>query len=45
MELYRRLVETAPDGILIVEDDRVMFANPAAVALAGATRPEDLLGN
>ena len=44
MDLYRRLVESAPDGILILEDDRVVFANPAAVSMAGGTRAEDLLG-
>ena len=43
MDLYRRLVESAPDAILVVDDGRILFANPAAVALAG--RPsEDLLG-
>jgi len=44
MELYRRLVESAPDGILIVEGDRVVFANAAAIALAGSTRAEELVG-
>jgi len=44
MELYRRLIESAPDGVLILEDDRVAFANAAAIALAGGTRVEDLLG-
>jgi PAS domain S-box-containing protein len=44
MELYRRLVESAPDGILIIEGDRVVFANASAIALAGSTRAEELVG-
>ena len=44
MERYRRLVDSLPDGILIVEDELIVFANPAAVALLGADRPEALLG-
>ena len=44
MDVYRRLVESAPDAILVIEDDRIVFANPAALALTGRTRTEDLLG-
>jgi PAS domain S-box-containing protein len=33
MELYRRLVETSPDGILLLEQDRIAFANPSALTL------------
>ena len=44
MERYRRLVESAPDGILIVEDERIAFVNPAAVGLFGANGPDQLLG-
>src|SRR5258705_11877845 len=44
MERYRRLVESAPDGILIVEDARITFVNAAAVDLFGASGPEQLLG-
>lgn len=35
MERYRRLVESSPDGILVVEDERITFVNPAAVRLFG----------
>jgi PAS domain S-box-containing protein len=35
MDVYRRLVESAPDAILVVEDHRIVFANPAAVSLFG----------
>ena len=41
MDVYRRLVEAAPDAILIVQDHRIVFANPAAVALCGTG---DLIG-
>ena len=44
MERYRRLVESSPDGILIVEDERITFVNPAAVGLFGANGPDQLLG-
>jgi len=39
---YRRLVELSPDGIFIVQDDRLVLVNPAALRLVGATRPEQL---
>ncbi len=41
---YRRLVEFSPDGILISQDNRLVFLNPAAVRLFGASTPADLLG-
>ena len=41
MDVYRRLVESAPDAILVVEDHRIVFANPRAVALLGTN---DLVG-
>ena len=44
MDVYRRLVESAPDGILVVEDDRIVFANPAALSLVGKTGIDDLVG-
>jgi PAS domain S-box-containing protein len=44
MERYRRLVEWSPDGILILEDARIAFANAAAVDLFGVAGPEHLLG-
>ena len=44
MERYRRLVESSPDGILIVEDERIAFVNPAAVDLFGANGPDELSG-
>ena len=44
MERHRRLVESSPDGILIVEDERVTFVNPAAVHLFGVNDANQLLG-
>ena len=41
MDVYRRLVESAPDAILVVEDHRIVFANPAAVCLWGT---DNLIG-
>lgn len=42
--LYRRLVELSPDGILISRGNRIVFLNPAAVRLFGASTPEQILG-
>ena len=41
---YRRLVELSPDGILISQDNRLVFLNPAALRLFGASSPEQVLG-
>ena len=43
-ERYRRLVETSPDAISVVENGRVRYANPAALALVGAREPGEMLG-
>jgi two-component system sensor histidine kinase UhpB len=40
---YRRLVELSPYGIFIVQDDRLVFVNPAALRLVGATHSQQLL--
>jgi PAS domain S-box-containing protein len=41
---YRRLVESSPDGIFISQDNRIVFLNPAAVRLFGASTAEEILG-
>ncbi len=41
---YRRLVDSSPDGILIVRDFRIEFVNPAAVRLFGASDSAQILG-
>ena len=43
-EQYRRLVESSPDGIFITRDARIVFVNPAAVRIFGASSPGQVLG-
>jgi PAS domain S-box-containing protein len=43
-ERYRRLVDLSPDGILIHVQDRIVFANPAALRFLGARESETLVG-
>ena len=40
----RRLIDQTPDGIVISENDRIVFANPAAARLCGTSSENDLLG-
>jgi PAS domain S-box-containing protein len=44
MEPYRRLVETSPDGILIVDKERIALINPSGVELLGAANRDELAG-
>ncbi len=41
---YRLLVQTSPYAILVSQQGRVVFANPAAAALLGVATPADLTG-
>jgi len=43
-ERYHRLVELAPDGILIHYGECIVMANAAAARLAGAAHPDELVG-
>ena len=43
-ERYRRLVELSPDGIGIMEDERLTYVNPAGASIFGAADPSELLG-
>ena len=43
-ERYRRIVDRSPDGILVIRETRVAFANPAAVHMLGASSADDLVG-
>jgi len=43
-ERYRRLVEGAPDAILVYRDGRVTIVNQAAVRLCGAGSRDELIG-
>lgn len=42
---FRGLVEVSPAAILIHQDDKIVFANSAAVALFGASDREQLIGD
>jgi PAS domain S-box-containing protein len=41
---YRSLVELAPDAVMILEEGRIAYCNPAGLSLLGAPSPEALLG-
>ena len=41
---YRLLVDHSPDGILVICENQIVFANPAIVRLLGADEPGQLLG-
>ncbi len=43
-ERYQTLVDMMPDSIIVHAKGQVKFANPAAMKLMGAVRPEDILG-
>ena len=43
-ERYRSLVEVSPDAVFINRGDQIVFANPAALHLFGATGAEQVLG-
>jgi PAS domain S-box-containing protein len=43
-ELYRRVVEESRDGIVILSDGRVVFANDAMCHMHGVGLPESLVG-
>ncbi|HEU4837277.1 MAG TPA: PAS domain S-box protein [Pyrinomonadaceae bacterium] len=43
-ERYRRLVELSPDAIVVHQEGKFTYLNPAAVNLWGATTADDLTG-
>ena len=43
-DLFRRLVEHSPDGVLVSSQDRIEFANPTALRLCAMETPDWLLG-
>lgn len=43
-ERYRSLIEFLPDAVLVSDADTIVFVNPAAAQLFGASRPEELVG-
>jgi PAS domain S-box-containing protein len=43
-EQYRQMVELSPEAIAIHSEDRIVYANPAAVKMMGARSAADLIG-
>lgn len=43
-ERYRNLVESSPDGIVLVSSGRIVYGNPSAAQLFGAQAPQQLIG-
>ena len=43
-ERHRQIVEASTDAILVRSGDRIIYANPAAVGLFRASKPEALIG-
>jgi PAS domain S-box-containing protein len=41
---YRQLVEQSPDGVIVHRAGNIIFANPVAVRMLGASGEEDLIG-
>jgi PAS domain S-box-containing protein len=41
---YRKLVEISPDAVLLHQDGRIIYVNPAAVRLTGARCSDELTG-
>src|SRR5581483_7888778 len=44
-ERYRQLVEFSPDGILLLDGERIVFVNGAALRMFGARNQNELLGS
>ena len=41
---FRRVIEAAPDGIVVSRDGVALFANPAAIALLGYDHAGEIVG-
>lgn len=41
---YRALVESSPNGVIVHQDGRIVFANEAAARIGGASATADLVG-
>jgi PAS domain S-box-containing protein len=41
---YRKLVEISPDAVILHQDGKIIYANPAAVRITGAGSSDELLG-
>jgi PAS domain S-box-containing protein len=43
-EQYRQLIEASPDAVFVTDGERIVYVNPRAVELMGATREDQILG-
>jgi PAS domain S-box-containing protein len=43
-ERYRQLVEISPDAVIIHQDGKITFVNPAAISMFGAKNSHEILG-
>jgi PAS domain S-box-containing protein len=43
-ERYRSLVESAPDAIIVSQDGKVVYVNPATITLLGASDAGEIIG-
>ncbi|MDO9550576.1 MAG: PAS domain S-box protein [Methanoregula sp.] len=43
-ERYRNLVEISPDAILLHQEGKIIYGNPAARTLLGASCPDEIIG-
>ncbi len=41
---YRKLVEISPDAVFLHRDGKILYANPAAIRLLGASHSDELVG-
>jgi PAS domain S-box-containing protein len=41
---YRKLVEISPDSVILHQEGKIIYLNPAAVTLIGATSPDEIIG-
>ena len=41
---YRKLVEISPDAVILHRDGKIIYVNPAAVRLVGASHSDELIG-
>ena len=43
-ERYRNLIEFLPEGIVVYQQEKITYVNPAGIRLLGADRPDNLVG-
>jgi PAS domain S-box-containing protein len=41
---FRKLIEISPDGVFIHQHGKIIFINPAALKILGASQQEDIIG-